>query len=442
MKHIFLLIALAVAPLWAQAQSATDVSVKHDGSVARVAMTLGLRPMKVKSNSAIVLTPLLTNGKDTALLDAVSVLGGHRYTYYTRKHRHLLGVDNSRMWRARRRPATTAYQSETPWQEWMDSVNVVLVKQEYGCCGSIKGESAQPLAMVAQPKAEVKTESVWAPQLDYICPAAEIRKTRTISGRAYIDFPVNRTEINDSYRRNAMELQKIRATIDSTTNDDDVRFRSLTIKGYASPEGSYANNTRLAKGRTEALKQYVSGRYGVSATLIATQYEPEDWAGLRRFVAESTALTHQQEILALIDGAREPDNKEWMIKKNYPADYAYLLRECYPALRHSDYEVEYEVRGFETKDDLLRVYRTKPQNLSLNELFAVAQTMPKGSQAFNEVFALAVRMYPDDPVANLNAANAAIEHQDAAAAEQYLKKAGNGPEAQLARQALMQLKNR
>ena len=72
---------------------------------------------------------------------------------------------------------------------------------------------------------------------------------------------MNRTEIHPDYRRNPEELKKILSTIDAVKNDADSKIISISIKGYASPEGSYSNNIRLAKGRTETLKEYVRKQY-------------------------------------------------------------------------------------------------------------------------------------------------------------------------------------
>ena len=59
--------------------------------------------------------------------------------------------------------------------------------------------------------------------------------------------------------------------------------------------------------------------------------------------------------------------------------------------------------------------------------------MEPGSNEFNEVFETAVRIYPDDETANLNAANAAMSKGDFTAASAYLSKAGNSPQAVYAR---------
>ena len=56
-------------------------------------------------------------------------------------------------------------------------------------------------------------------------------------------------------------------------------------------------------------------------------------------------------------------------------------------------------------------------------MFRIANLYEPGSNAYNEVFAIAVRLYPSDPVANLNAANIALKKHDLEGATQFLKKA-------------------
>ena len=116
------------------------------------------------------------------------------------------------------------------------------------------------------------------------------------------------------------------------------------------------------------------------------------------------------------------------IKSTYPTDYRFMLDSWYPALRHSDYVVSYSVRPFSV-DEAKQVLKTKPQQLSLEEMYMVAQTYEPGSREFNEVMETAVRMYPDDPTANINAACTRMESGDLEGAKRYLSKAGNSPQA-------------
>ncbi len=74
-----------------------------------------------------------------------------------------------------------------------------------------------------------------------------------------------------------------------------------------------------------------------------------------------------------------------------------------------------------------------PRKLSLHEMYVLAQTLPADSDEFREVFEVAVRLYPDAPEANLNAAISAISFDDLANARRYLAKAGDSPRAVYAR---------
>jgi tetratricopeptide (TPR) repeat protein len=66
----------------------------------------------------------------------------------------------------------------------------------------------------------------------------------------------------------------------------------------------------------------------------------------------------------------------------------------------------------------------------------LAQTYEPGSDKLNALFESAAKVYPNDEVANLNAANAAMQKGDYAKALNYLSKAGNRPEAIYARGVL------
>lgn len=101
-----------------------------------------------------------------------------------------------------------------------------------------------------------------------------------------------------------------------------------------------------------------------------------------------------------------------MIKSTYPEDYQFLLKNVYPGLRHSDYVVQYVVRTYTSAEEIRRIMKTQPQKLSLRELYLATRDLEPGSDEYNETFEIAVRMFPGDEVANLNAANAAMAKGD------------------------------
>ena len=400
-----------------------NLSVSHREGDLFISMNLDIAGLKLKSNNEVVLTPILCTETDTLRMNSVAVAGRNRHYLHLRN-------DDTPAERALYRLGETdriAYHTRVPYSAWMEESLLALDESECGCRCQVLMDNQNLLATLSTPKFE--------PVFCWLPPQADSVKVRELRGQAYIDFPVSRTEIYENYRNNPVELQKIISTIDAVKNDPDTRITAIDIKGYASPESPYSNNTRLAKGRTETLKKYVQSLYHFADGLITTDYEPEDWAGLRAYV-EQSSLPHKNEILALIDSDREPDNKEWKIKSTYPDEYKYLLQNCYPALRHSDYRVEYIVRSYTDIEEARRVAKTAPGKLSLQELYLVANSYEPGSEDYNETFETMVRLYPDDTVANLNAANAAMNRGDLDRAAKYLNKAGDGAEAVYARGVL------
>lgn len=105
----------------------------------------------------------------------------------------------------------------------------------------------------------------------------------------------------------------------------------------------------------------------------------------------------------------------------------------YPPLRHTEYKIKYKVRRFLDPEEIRRVMKTEPAKLTLNDFNLAAEGYEPGSPEFNEVYDIMVRIHPDSEIANLNAANAALQSGNLPAAEKYLAKAGSSPEAEYSR---------
>ena len=408
----------------------SNVSLSVFGDSLRVQMDMDFSALHLPANRSLSLLPSLR--MDTAIirLPEVDVMGRRQYIQWQRK------ADRAAMTQVIRRYNSTTqhlhYQTAVPIAERLGLVRLYLDEDSCGCLREVLANRNRLLAE------QDFTPAVFVPHFVYVSPQAETRKTRHEKGAAYVDFPVNKTGIYPAYRNNRSELAKIENTINRIKGDADVSINNITIKGYASPEGSYANNSRLAEARTRSLVDYLKKEYPLDASLFQLDYEPEDWEGLRAYVIKGS-LPEKDALLGLIDSGLEADAKERRLRTEYPEAYRTLLRDCFPALRHSDYVVAYTVRGFDVEEARKLIWK-EPQKLSLQEMYAVAQTYGTGSKEYNEVFETAVRLFPDDEAANLNAANAAMQRNDTAGAARYLEKAGEGASAEYARGILAALR--
>lgn len=118
-------------------------------------------------------------------------------------------------------------------------------------------------------------------------------------------------------------------------------------------------------------------------------------------------IEYKDEVLDIIrDIPIEKGRETKLMQLRGGVPYRYMLKYIFPSLRIAICRVNYEVRNFNV-DEAKEEIKRRPQNLSLNEMFLVANTYPVGSQEFIDVFETAVRMYPKDEIANINAATAA-----------------------------------
>ena len=425
---------LGVVPA-AFAQSAVDgvtiegYTMERSGNYIIVDMNLDLSQLDVRSTQAVILTPHIVRDTLSCELRSIGLYGRNRHIYYERNADKIPTSGDDLAFRSNDNPGKMNYRAVVPFEEWMDGCQLVFEREDCGCAGETTAQQTG-LLVDCFPAKPYQPQMLYAKTDD-----VTTEKLYILRGSAFVDFPVSQTDIYPDYRDNVRELAKITSTIDSVRNDSDVTIEAIHIKGFASPESPYANNERLAKGRTEALKRYVEGLDNFEEGFITTSYEAEDWVGLERYVAASN-LKHKEEILAAIRSNRDPDNKEWWIHSNWPEDYQQLHKECYPALRHSDYVIEYTVRHYTSTQEIEEIMNTAPQKLSFDEFYALAQTYEPGSEQLNELWEIAVRMYPHDATANLNAANSAMSKGDYDRALRYLAKVGDTPEAAYARGVL------
>ena len=423
--------ALLAAPCALQAQTDSprladnsivveNKKVEQTGHNLVVDLTFNMDSLHLRSNQRLVFTPIVrsTGGQERNMPQII--VNGRKQDISYKRYAHKDYPDDAQVVRRKNGTAQSyEYNAIVPYEEWMKNADVVIAEDLCGC-GNVEEQD------------QTVIQRLRTPYMAYLRPKAEARKARTEEGRAFIDFPVDKTTLYPDYRNNPRELDKIVNTINLVKEDKNVSITGIEIHGYASPEAPYNYNARLAEGRAKTLTDHVRRLVNLEDRLFKVTSTPEDWDGLREAVLSSN-LEHKQEILDIIDDNKlTPDTRERKIKSNYPKEYRFMLDTYYPALRHSDYVVSYTVRPFSV-EEAKEILRTKPKQLSLEEMYLVAQTYEPGSDEFNEVFQTAVHLYPEDETANLNAACAEIERGDYKAASRYLAKAGNSPYAAHAR---------
>lgn len=161
---------------------------------------------------------------------------------------------------------------------------------------------------------------------------SEARRDRRLTVR----FPVNNAVIKGEYMGNASSLRDILQAVQDISVDQYADLNSISITGFASPEGNEEYNRQLSKERAQALKEYILNFTSVDADIITISAEGEDWMGLRDAVAKSK-MAEKNQILNIIDNTPEDLRKEKLIKLNGGQTWYKLLHTIFPWLRDACY---------------------------------------------------------------------------------------------------------
>ena len=454
-KNLFITAIILFAGIqvgWAQTITLTDekngdtqVSVQNfqvTTTDQRTIFTMDfiLDQLDVPSNRYRAFTPIIRsrNGDQETRLKTLIVSGRRQNIVFERDGIDELYADNcDNIRRQNDTPQTYSYTDAIDREAWHKNADVVVEADLCGCGDKMKNQE--------YPIATLKEINPWELiELANQEPNPE-KPMRELHGSAYITFVVDRWEMKPDYMDNRRELRKITDTLDIMVADKNITVNTIKIHGWASPESPYNHNHMLATNHAKSLTEWLRKNYNLPATAFApAEATPENWIGLREAIEKmgTDELPHKDDIyndvrsLLLKDSiviARTADATEANIKRRFPQEYQYLLKNVYPGLRRSDYEITFNIRQFNTIEECLDIYRTKPHQLSKHELWRVAQTMQPFTDEYNRVMQTSLNYYPDDEAVNLNLANVALSQHDVLKAQTLLERAGNGAAAENAR---------
>ena len=426
-NRVFFIAALLVCYVAAFAQTITNYQVVQTDGKTVISLDFNLDSLQVPSNRYRAFTPVIISKDSTQVqrLKSLLVTGRTQDIIFERDGIDPLYADNCvKVRREKGAPLRYSYTDAVARQPWHQGASVYMECDLCGCGDQLKNERTF-LGNLLPP------DPYDLINLADIVPAPS-KKEYNLHGTAYITFVVNKWEMKPDYMNNRRELRKIIDTLDVMVADPNVSVRQVKIHGWASPESPYEHNKMLAENRAKSLTEYVKQQYHLPADVFApAEATPENWIGLRKAVEEMSEdiLPHKQQILSIIDDqSLKPDPKEKKIKQTYPDEYKYLLQNVYPGLRRSDYEISFNFSDF-TLEQAKEIYKTKPYQLSLREIWDVAQTFEPGSADYNKAMQTSVNIFPDAPVAMVNLANVAIRQKDILKAETLLERVGDSAEA-------------
>ena len=259
---------------------------------------------------------------------------------------------------------------------------------------------------------------------------------------ANIKFLINQANLRKSELKNNSVGEFVKLLKEINKDREGLNLQNVEIQAYASPEGGFKFNDKLANKRQNVSEKYVRKEMksaGVEGNLDA-HYTAQDWEGFQQLV-QASDIQDKDVILRVLSMYKDPQEREQQIR-NMSEGFRELADAILPELRRSRLIIHYETIG-RNDEQIKAQYNEDAAKLSADELLYYA-TLEEDAAKKEEIYAKTAQLYTDDYRPLNNLAVMAFNRGDEAKAKELLAqaitKSNNAAEAN-ATLGLIALKN-
>lgn len=240
--------------------------------------------------------------------------------------------------------------------------------------------------------------------------------------QANIKFLIGQAQLRKSELQNNSVQEFVRLINKIVADQEGMALDNIEVSAYASPDGGYALNEKLANKRQDVTNDYLKKEMKKAKmdAPVDTKYTAEDWEGFQELVAASD-IQDKDVILRVLSMYKDPEEREQQIK-NISAAFRELTDGILPQLRRSRLTINYLLIG---RDDeqILAQMKSDATQLSIEEILYGATLYDDDLASTEAAYKKAVELYKNDPRAYNNLARLAYAKGNYSEAKQWLDKA-------------------
>ena len=246
-----------------------------------------------------------------------------------------------------------------------------------------------------------------------------VRAQRT---EANIKFLVNQANLRKSELKNGSVQEFVEMLKKINADREGLNLKNVEVAAYASPEGGFKFNDKLAGKRQSVSEAYVDKQLKAAKlgdASVDAHYTAQDWDGFKRLVQASN-IQDKDVILRVLEMYKDPAEREQQIR-NMSAGFRELADGILPELRRSRLIINYETVG-RSDEQIKEQYKADATQLSPDELLYAA-TLTNDANEKEAIYKKAAECYDKDYRAYNNLAVMAFNKGDENAAKNYVKQA-------------------
>ena len=238
---------------------------------------------------------------------------------------------------------------------------------------------------------------------------------------ANIKFLIQQAELRKSELQNNSVQEFVNLLKRISGDRENMMLGTIEVSAYASPDGGFALNEKLANKRQENTEGFVKQQMKKTNvdTDVEANYTAQDWEGFQQLV-QASDIQDKDVILRVLSMYKDPQEREQQIK-NMSHGFQELADGILPELRRARLTINYETLG---RDDeaIFNEYKNNPSKLSVEELIYAASIAETPAEQ-EDILKTTIRLYPKDARAYNNLAALAYSKGNYDEAQRYLTQA-------------------
>lgn len=238
---------------------------------------------------------------------------------------------------------------------------------------------------------------------------------------ANVKFLINQANLRSNELKNNSVREFVSMLKCINADREKLAIKNVEVQAYASPEGGFTFNDKLANKRQNVSEGYVKQQLkGTNLqTDIDAHYTAQDWEGFMKLV-QASKIQDKDVILRVLSMYKDPQEREQQIR-NMSEGFRELADGILPELRRSRLIINYQTIG-RSDQQIQQQYAADPTKLSLEELLYAA-SLTNDVKAKKAIYKKTTELYDRDYRAYNNLAALALNEGDEHTANSYLSQA-------------------
>lgn len=259
----------------------------------------------------------------------------------------------------------------------------------YGDTSTIAKGTVNPLRFLSYKFASFAiTDSAYFPKGEM--------QLRDGKGDINLIFSLGSSVLDTENPTNKSELARLNTQLKEIENGKGTQLRDFTIRGLASPDGSYKGNIKLAKARMQSSLNMIVAQLNAETRKelkVGSDAKVASWDDLIKLLRKDSLKSEANEIQDILDRQRG-EKATYLAIRHLPFYKNTLEGKYLPKLRKSEYSYMYTLYRHLTTEEIQELYNKDYKQLSRFEFWKLYNSKTNSDERA-KICAQALQVYPN-----------------------------------------------